>query len=134
MAMLSYSNFGSSTGSDPEKVAKAVAILHQNHPHLIVDGEIQANFALNPEMRKENFPFSKLADAKVNTLIFPNLSSGNISYKILQEVAGMEVIGPILLGMKRSYHILQMGCSVREIVNMVRVAVVDAQAKGTLNR
>jgi malate dehydrogenase (oxaloacetate-decarboxylating)(NADP+) len=70
----------------------------------------------------------------VNTLIFPNLSSGNISYKILQEVAGMEVIGPILLGMKRSYHILQMGCSVREIVNMVRVAVVDAQAKGTLNR
>jgi malate dehydrogenase (oxaloacetate-decarboxylating)(NADP+) len=85
-------------------------------------------------MRKENFPFSKLADSKVNTLIFPNLSSGNISYKILQEVAGMEVIGPILLGMKRSYHILQMGCSVREIVNMVRVAVVDAQAKGTLNR
>ncbi len=134
MAMLSYSNFGSSHGADPDKVAKAVALLHQNHPHLIVDGEIQANFALNPEMRKENFPFSKLADSKVNTLIFPNLSAGNISYKILQEVAGMEVIGPILLGMKRSYHILQMGCSVREIVNMVRVAVVDAQAKGTLNR
>ena len=134
IAMLSYSNFGSSHGSDPEKVAKAVSILHHNHPHLIVDGEIQANFALNPEMRKENFPFSKLADSKVNTLIFPNLSAGNISYKILQEVAGMEVIGPILLGMKRSYHILQMGCSVREIVNMVRIAVVDAQAKGTLNR
>ena len=134
IAMLSYSNFGSADGEDPAKVAKAVNILHQQYPHLIVDGEIQANFALNPEMRGENFPFSKLSDARVNTLIFPNLSSGNISYKLLQEISGLEVIGPILLGMKRSYHILQMGCSVREIVNMVRVAVVDAQSKGSLRR
>jgi malate dehydrogenase (oxaloacetate-decarboxylating)(NADP+) len=134
IAMLSYSNFGSAEGDDPAKVAKAVSILHQQYPHLIVDGEIQANFALNPEMRGENFPFSKLSDARVNTLIFPNLSSGNISYKLLQEISGLEVIGPILLGMKRSYHILQMGCSVREIVNMVRVAVVDAQSKGSLRR
>jgi len=134
IAMISYSNFGSAEGEDANKVAKAVSILHDKHPHLIVDGDIQTNFALNPEMRKEIFPFSKLSDARVNTLIFPNLSAGNSSYKLLQAVSGMEVIGPILLGMKRSYHILQMGCSVREIVNMVRVAVIDAQTKGSLKR
>jgi malate dehydrogenase (oxaloacetate-decarboxylating)(NADP+) len=134
IAMVSYSNFGSAEGDDAAKVSKAVSILHEKHPHLIVDGDIQANFALNAEMRKEIFPFSKLSDARVNTLIFPNLSAGNSSYKLLQEISGMEVIGPILLGMKRSYHILQMGCSVREIVNMVRVAVIDAQAKGSLKR
>ena len=127
--MVSFSNFGSSDNPDAAKVAEAVRILHRDHPDLIVDGEIQANFALNPEMRRENFPFSKLKDMKVNTLIFPNLASGNIAYKLLQEIAGMEVIGPILLGMKKSYHILQMGCSVREIINMVRIAVVDAQLK-----
>jgi malate dehydrogenase (oxaloacetate-decarboxylating)(NADP+) len=129
IAMLSYSNFGSAKGPDAEKVANAVAVLHRDHPELIVDGEIQANFALNPEMLRENFPFSRLKDMKVNTLIFPNLAAGNIAYKLIQEIAGMEVIGPVLLGMKKSYHILQMGCSVREIENMVRIAVVDAQLK-----
>jgi malate dehydrogenase (oxaloacetate-decarboxylating)(NADP+) len=94
-----------------------------------VDGELQANFALNHDMLVENFPFSRLTDQKVNTLIFPNLASGNIAYKLIQELAGMEATGPVLLGMKKSFHILQMGCSVREILNMVRIAVVDAQMK-----
>ncbi|MDZ4824051.1 MAG: NADP-dependent malic enzyme [Flavobacteriales bacterium] len=129
IALLSYSNFGSALGLDAEKVAKAVEILHRNHPHLIVDGEVQANFALNNEMMAENFPFSRLKDQKVNTLIFPNLAAGNISYKLIQELAGMEAMGPVLLGMKKSFHILQMGCTVREIINMVRIAVVDAQMK-----
>jgi malate dehydrogenase (oxaloacetate-decarboxylating)(NADP+) len=129
IALLSYSNFGSAEGEDAEKVAKAVAILHREHPNLIVDGDVQANFALNGAMLKENFPFSRLKDQKVNTLIFPNLSAGNIAYKLLQEIAELEVTGPVLLGMRKSYHILQMGCSVREILNMVRIAVVDAQMK-----
>jgi malate dehydrogenase (oxaloacetate-decarboxylating)(NADP+) len=129
VALLSYSNFGSAGGKDAEKVAKAVEILHRDHPDLIVDGELQANFALNNEMLNENFPFSRLKDTKVNTLIFPNLAAGNIAYKLLQEIAGLEVTGPVLLGMRKSYHILQMGCSVREILNMVRIAVVDAQMK-----
>ncbi|MFN9394256.1 MAG: NADP-dependent malic enzyme [Flavobacteriales bacterium] len=129
MALLSYSNFGSARGKDAQKVSHAVEILHRNHPHLIVDGELQANFALNPEMLKSNFPFSRLVDMKVNTLIFPNLAAGNIAYKLIQEIAGMEVIGPVLLGLRKSYHILQMDCSVREIINMTRIAVVDAQLK-----
>ncbi|MDZ4750372.1 MAG: NADP-dependent malic enzyme [Flavobacteriales bacterium] len=129
IAMLSYSNFGSALGEDAEKVAKAVNILHNEHPNLIVDGELQANFALNNEMLIENFPFSRLTEQKVNTLIFPNLASGNIAYKLIQELAGMEATGPVLLGMKKSFHILQMGCTVREILNMVRIAVVDAQMK-----
>ena len=129
IAMLSYSNFGSANGPDAEKMRKAVDILHKNHPELIVDGEIQANFALNAELIAENFPFSTLNGRKVNTLIFPNLAAGNIAYKLMQEMGEKEVIGPILLGMKRSFHILQMGSSVREIINMVRIAVVDAQNK-----
>ena len=129
IAMLSYSNFGSANGPDAEKMRKAVDILHRNHPELIVDGEIQANFALNAELIAENFPFSTLNGRKVNTLIFPNLAAGNIAYKLMQEMGEKEVIGPILLGMKRSFHILQMGSSVREIINMVRIAVVDAQNK-----
>ena len=129
IALLSYSNFGSAGGEDATKVAKAVSILHRDHPKMVVDGEVQANFALNGEMLSENFPFSRLKDMKVNTLIFPNLAAGNIAYKLLQEIAGLEATGPVLLGMKKSYHILQMGCSVREIINMVRIAVVDAQLK-----
>lgn len=130
VALLSYSNFGSAQGHDAEKVAKAAEILHRTYPDLIVDGELQANFALNGDMLKENFPFSRLNGHKINTLIFPNLAAGNIAYKLLQEIAGLEVTGPVLLGMRKSYHILQMGCSVREILNMVRIAVVDAQLKG----
>ncbi len=129
IAMLSYSNFGSASGRDAEKMRSAVSYLHKNHPELIVDGEVQANFALNRDMIAENFPFSALNGRSVNTLIFPNLAAGNIAYKLMQEMGEKEVMGPILLGMKRSFHILQMGSSVREIVNMVRIAVVDAQNK-----
>lgn len=130
IALLSYSNFGSSDeGEIPGKVRKAVEILHKNYPGMIVDGEMQANFALNNELLKEQFPFSDLVDKKVNTLIFPNLVSGNIAYKLMQEMAGAEAIGPILIGMKKPVHILQLGSSVREIVNMVTIAVIDAQAR-----
>jgi malate dehydrogenase (oxaloacetate-decarboxylating)(NADP+) len=129
VALLSYSNFGSSNGKDPEKMRKAAAILHEEHPALIVDGEVQANFALNNELMLEKFAFSHLANRKVNTFIFPNLSSGNIVYKMLQEMTNSEAIGPVLLGMKKSVHVLQLGSSVREIVNMVKIAVIEAQYK-----
>ncbi|MCB0476931.1 MAG: NADP-dependent malic enzyme [Crocinitomicaceae bacterium] len=129
IALLSYSNFGSSNGKDPEKMRKAVEILHRDHPSLVVDGELQANFALSNDLMLEKFAFSHLANRKVNTLIFPNLSSGNIAYKLLQEMADSEAIGPVLLGLKKSVHVLQLGSSVREIVNMIKIAVVDAQYK-----
>lgn len=129
IALLSYSNFGSSIGKDAEKMNKAVDILHEKHPTLVVDGEVQANFALNNELMLEKFSFSHLANKQVNTLIFPNLSAGNISYKLLQEMTDGDAIGPVLVGLKKSIHVLQLGSSVREIVNMVKVAVVDAQTK-----
>jgi malate dehydrogenase (oxaloacetate-decarboxylating)(NADP+) len=129
IALLSYSNFGSSKGEDAEKMSTATALLHRDHPDLIVDGEIQANFAINQEMLAESFPFSELNQRKVNILIFPNLSAGNISYKLLKEMGGLEAQGPVLLGMKKSVHILQMGSSAKEILDMVRLAVVDAQNK-----
>ncbi len=129
IALLSYSNFGSAGGADAEKMAEAARILKERHPDLIVDGEIQANFALNDELLSESFPFSTLRNKRVNTLIFPNLAAGNIAYKLLQEMAGVEVQGPVLLGMRQSFHVLQMGSSVREIHDMVRLAVVDAQIK-----
>jgi malate dehydrogenase (oxaloacetate-decarboxylating)(NADP+) len=129
IALLSYSNFGSSPGPDSEKMNKAVEILHEKYPTLVVDGEVQANFALNNELMMEKFSFSHLANKQVNTLIFPNLSAGNIAYKLLQEMTEGEAIGPILVGLKKSVHVLQLGSSVREIINMVKVAVVDAQNK-----
>ena len=129
IALLSYSNFGSSEEEDAIKMRTAAKILHEKHPEIIVDGEIQANFALNKELRDEIFPFSELARKNTNTLIFPNLSSGNIAYKLLQEMAGFETIGPILMGMKKPVHILQLGSSVREIVNMVTIAVADVQTR-----
>jgi len=129
IALLSYSNFGSSEGELPNKVRDAVELLHKNYPGMIVDGEMQANFALNNELLKEQFPFSDLVDKKVNTLIFPTLASGNIAYKLMQEMGNAEAIGPVLIGMKKPVHILQLGSSVREIVNMVTIAVIDAQAK-----
>ena len=129
IALLSYSNFGSSPGKDSIKMAQAVDILHEKYPSLVVDGEVQANFALNNDLMNEKFAFSTLANKQVNTLIFPNLSSGNIAYKLLQEMIEGEAIGPILVGLKKSIHVVQMGASVREIVNMVKVAVVDAQNK-----
>lgn len=129
IAMLSFSNFGSSEDPAAIKVRDAVSILHERYPDLIVDGEMQANFALNVDLLRENFPFSKLAESGANTLIFPNLDSGNIIYKMMQEIGGAEAIGPVLLGMKKPVHVLQLGSSVREIVNMVTIAVVDAQCR-----
>lgn len=129
IGLLSYSNFGSSNTESAIKMRKAVEILHAKYPDLIVDGEIQANFAFNQHLLKDNFPFSDIADGGVNTLIFPNLDSGNIAYKLLQTVGAAEAIGPVLLGMKKPVHILQLGSSVREIVNMVTIAVVDAQSR-----
>ena len=129
IALLSYSNFGSSKGADAEKMADAAKILHRDHPDLIVDGEIQANFAINQELLGESYPFSMLHKRRVNTLIFPNLAAGNISYKLLMEMGGIEAQGPVLLGMKKSFHILQQGSTAKEILDMVRLAVVDAQNK-----
>ncbi len=128
IAMLSYSNFGSVPEAEGAvMVREAVKILHTNHPELIVDGEMQANCALNREIRESMFPFTKLQGKDVNTLIFPNLSSGNIAYKIMQEIGGAEVIGPILMGLKKSIHVVPIDCSVSEIVNMATLAAVDAQ-------
>jgi malate dehydrogenase (oxaloacetate-decarboxylating)(NADP+) len=129
IALLSYSNFGSNEGIVPEKVRKAVKILHDKHPEIVVDGEMQGNFAINAELLKDNFPFSRLVGAPANTLIFPNLESGNIAYKLLQELGEAEAVGPILLGLKKPVHIVQLGSSVREIVNMVTIAVLDVQGK-----
>ena len=129
IALLSYSNFGSNDGITPNKVRETVRILHKNHPEVVVDGEMQGNFAINNELLKDNFPFSTLADEPANTLVFPNLESGNIAYKLLQELGGAEAVGPILLGLNKPVHIVQLGSSVREIVNMVTIAVVDVQAK-----
>ncbi len=134
IAMISFSNFGSSSNPSTNKVRDAVKFLHDNHPELQVDGEIQADFALNSEMLKNKFPFSKLAGKKVNTLIFPNLESANITYKLLKELYKVDSIGPIMLGMDKPVHIFQLGASVEEMVNMVAVAVVDAQEKEKRNR
>ena len=127
MAVLSYSNFGSSKGEVPEKTMMATKIAKEKYPGLIIEGDIQANTALSTELQQENYPFSELAKEGANTLIFPDLTSGNIAYKLLMELGGAEAIGPILMGMNKPVHILQLGSSIREIVNMVAIAVVDAQ-------
>ncbi|MGW9685272.1 NADP-dependent malic enzyme [Flagellimonas sp. 2504JD1-5] len=129
MAMLSYANYGSSNHPNAQKVRQAVEILHERMPELIVDGEIQTDFALDQELCHNNFPFSKLAGKKVNTLIFPNLESANITYKLLKGLHNAESIGPIMVGLRRSAHILQLGASVDEMVNMAAVAVIDAQER-----
>jgi len=129
LALLSYSNFGSTRTESSKKMAKAADIIREEYPNLIVDGEIQADFALNTEKTERIFPFSPLAEESANTLIFPNLESGNLAYKLIQEVAEVDSIGPVLVGMKKPVHILQLGCTVREIINMVTLSVVDAQIK-----
>ena len=129
IAMLSYSNFGSSDTPEAQMVAEATRIIKQRNPSLIVDGEMQGMMAFNKEILKENYPFSDLVDAQVNVLIFPNLTSGNIAYHLLKEIGGVDIIGPILLGLKKPVNILQLGSGVRNIINMATVAVVDAQLK-----
>ena len=129
IAMLSYANFGSSKHEKANKVSEAVKYLHKYYPGIVVDGELQSDFALNAELLQKKFPFSKLAGKKVNTLIFPSLESANITYKLMKEMDKSESIGPIMLGMNKPVHILQLGASVEEIINMTAVAVVDAQEK-----
>jgi len=129
IALLSYSNFGSVKSVVNEKLMKVIEVMHRDYPDLIVDGEMQASMALDTELRNELFPFTKLKDMKANTLIFPNLSSANIAHKLLMEIAKAEAIGPILNGMKKPVHVLRIGSSVKEIVDMIMVAVMDAQKK-----
>jgi malate dehydrogenase (oxaloacetate-decarboxylating)(NADP+) len=129
IAMLSYSNFGSSNSPEARLVSHARKMVKERMPSLIVDGEMQASMALNNDLLRENYPFSELVDKEVNTLIFPNLSSGNIAYNLLKELGAGEAIGPILLGLKKPVHILQLGSSVRNIVNIATISVVDAQTK-----
>ena len=127
IAILSYSNFGSVRGELSAKLQSVVNYLHKHHPNLNVDGELQANVALDPELMNESYPFSKLVEKNVNTLIFPDLTSANIAYKLLNKAARFDIIGPVLNGIDKPVHILQMGSSVNEIVNMIMVAVMDAQ-------
>ncbi len=133
IAILSYSNFGSSNFDEAKKVSKAVKILHKDFPELIVDGPIQSDFALNKEMLKNRFPFSILNGRKVNTLIFPNLDSANITYKIIKELDSAVSVGPILIGLNQPIHILQLGASVDEIVNMAAISVIDANERKIIN-
>ncbi|HWJ91945.1 MAG TPA: phosphate acyltransferase, partial [Flavisolibacter sp.] len=133
IAMLSYSNFGSSNSPEARLVAEARRIVKQQMPQLIVDGEMQASVAFNNELLKENYPFSELVDKDVNTLIFPNLTAGNVAYNLLKELGAADAIGPILLGLKKPVHILQLGSSVRNIVNMATIAIVDAQLKSQIS-
>lgn len=127
MAVLSYSNFGSNKGEIPQRTRQAVQLAREKYKDLIVEGDIQANIALSTDIQREVYPFSALAQEGANTFIFPNLAAGNIAYKLLMEIGGAEAIGPILLGMKKPVHILQLGSSIQEIVNMAAIAVVDAQ-------
>jgi malate dehydrogenase (oxaloacetate-decarboxylating)(NADP+) len=129
IAMLSYSNFGSSNSTEAILVRKARELVKAKDPSLICDGEVQGILAFNKEILKESYPFTELLNGEVNTLIFPNLAAGNIAYNLLQEVGGADSIGPILLGLKKPVHVLQLGSSIRSIFNMVLIAVVDAQIK-----
>lgn len=129
IAMLSYSNFGATPSPESNLVRNVVAKIKQRHPDMVIDGEMQAGVAFNKDLLRENYPFSDLVDESPNTLIFPNLSAGNIAYHLLQELGGAEAVGPILLGLKKPVHVLQLGSSVRQIVNMVAIAVVEAQFK-----
>ncbi|QMW04420.1 NADP-dependent malic enzyme [Spirosoma foliorum] len=129
IALVTYSNFGSAKGDDAEKMNRAVELLQQRNPDMIVDGEIQAHLAFNTELLQQNHPFSKLVGEGANTLIFPNLSAANIAYNLMAEAAGFDAIGPILLGIRKPVYVLQLGSSEREIVNMVAIAVVEAQGK-----
>lgn len=129
MAMLSYSNFGERAAGSPAMVHEAVDYLHKNNPEMLIDGEMQVNFALDKELRHDKFPFSKIDGMNVNTLIFPNLSSSSIAYKLMLEIGMSETVGPIQMGLKKPIHILDVESSVRDILNMVTIAVIDAQVE-----
>lgn len=126
IAMLSYSNFGADTVGSPASVHQVVDILHERYPEMVIDGEMQVNYALNKQLRDRKYPFSRLHDKEVNTLVFPNLSSANAAYKLLKETGMNDIIGPIQMGLNKPVHILDVETPVRDIVNMVAVAVIDA--------
>ena len=129
LAMVSFSNFGSTRSESANKMRDAISYLHKFYPEVVIDGELQADFALNAEMRNDKFPFTKLQKKKVNGLIYPNLEAANISYKLIKELHAAESIGPIIMGLNKPVHLIQLGASVDEIVNMVAIAVVDAQGR-----
>jgi len=129
IAMLSYSNFGSSPSPEANLVSSVVHEIKEKYPEMVIDGEMQAGVAFNKDLLRENYPFSDLVNESPNTLIFPNLAAGNIAYHLLQEVGGSEAVGPVLMGLAKPVHVLQLGSSVRQIVNMVAIAVVEAQIK-----
>jgi malate dehydrogenase (oxaloacetate-decarboxylating)(NADP+) len=133
IAMLSYSNFGSSDSPEARLVAEATQLVKERDPSLIIDGEMQAWVPFNKDILKDNYPFSTLVDHDVNVLIFPNLAAGNVAYNLLKELGGADAIGPILLGLKKPVHVLQLGSTVRNIINMANIAVVDAQMKSMAN-
>ncbi len=126
IAMLSYSNFGADTVGSPASVHQVVDTLHERYPEMVIDGEMQVNYALNKQLRDRKYPFSRLHDKEVNTLVFPNLSSANAAYKLLKETGMNDIIGPIQMGLNKPVHILDVETPVRDIVNMVAVAVIDA--------
>jgi malate dehydrogenase (oxaloacetate-decarboxylating)(NADP+) len=131
IAMLSYSNFGSSASPEAILVRNVVDRIKKDYPEMVIDGEMQAGVAFNKDLLRENYPFSDLMNESPNVLIFPNLAAGNIAYHLLQEVGGAEAVGPILLGLRKPVHVLQLGSTVRQIVNMVAIAVVEAQVKSS---
>src|ERR1044072_9910652 len=127
--MLSHLKFVSSDSHGAKLVAKAKDIVKQKDPSIIIDGEMQASIAFRQDILRENYPFSELVDQEVNTLIFPNLAAGNIAYNLMKEIGGADAVGPILLGLKKPVHVMQLGSSVRSIYNMALIAVIDAQLK-----
>lgn len=129
IAMLSYSNFGSNTGKSPEKIRNVVNKLHQSDPEILVDGEMQPIYALDGEQRAELYPFNKLGSSSANTFIFPDLNSANAAYQIIRTMGMAEAIGPVLLGMNKTVHILHHSSNVREIMNMVALGVCEAQSR-----
>ena len=134
MAMVSYSSFGADTEGSPLKVHEAVSIMQKEYPDLKIDGEMQVNYALNKSLRDKTYPFNKLTGLDVNTLIFPNLSSANTAYKMLSEMDVCESIGPIQMGLKKPIHFTGNDCSVRDIVNVVAVAVIDAAVQNKMTK
>jgi len=134
VAMLSFSNFGSNSHSEATKVRDATLIVQRRRPDLIVDGEVQADTAVNPRVLQERYPFSRLQETGANVLICPNLASANICYKLLGQLGGAELVGPILMGMNRPIHVLQMNADVMEIVHMATIAVLDVQRMRSVER
>jgi malate dehydrogenase (oxaloacetate-decarboxylating)(NADP+) len=134
MAMLSYSNFGADKQGSPLKVHDAIDYLHKNHPEMLIDGEMQVNFALDKKLRDEMYPFNKLKNRDVNTLVFPNLSSANSAYKLMLEMGNVESIGPIQMGLNKPIHFTDVESSTRDILNLTTVAVVDAIVQEQINK